>query len=94
MLCIIAHGSPLGQPLWSLLLGAGLGHYHAVHPRSLRPPGRRCRQGPRIDWKYGLSLELDDPGFDASVRNLKHVARYVTVLASPRVSEEVLRKDG
>ena len=21
----------------------------------------------RIDWKYGLSLELDDPGFDASV---------------------------
>ena len=39
-------------------------------------------------------MELDEPGFDASVRNLNHVARYVTVLASPRVSEEVLRKDG
>ncbi len=38
-------------------------------------------------WSY-------DPGFDASVRNLKHVARYVTVLASPRVREKVLRKDG
>jgi transposase len=34
--------------------------------------GRTSRQAAeavraRIDWKYGLALELDDPGFDASV---------------------------
>jgi transposase len=30
-----------------------------VHRRAHRPPGRRC-----LDWKYALSLDLTDPGFD------------------------------
>ena len=56
----------------------------------------------RIDWKYALALDLDDPGFDASIlvdfrhRLLQHGAeeRLLTILLDTLVDAEMLRIRG
>ena len=62
-----AHLFPDARPTRRGPLAAGAGRRSSSSPRT-SPTGRRPRPcAARIDWKYALSLELTDPGFDASV---------------------------
>lgn len=45
----------------------------------------------RIDWKYALSLELTDPGFDASILSEFH-SRLVTGSAEQTLLETMLQR--
>ena len=47
----------------------------------------------RIDWKYALSLDLDDPGFDFSVLS-EFRTRLASDVETPAVSDRASRTAG
>jgi transposase len=52
------HGQPAAPP-WRLALICGVQYVEGLADRQAADAVRG-----RIDWKYALSLELDDPGYD------------------------------
>src|SRR5688500_16966767 len=74
---------PRGQPAhrpWRLALVLVLQFAEGLSDRQAADAVRA-----RIDWKYALGLELDDPGFDASV-----LAEFRTRLVSGGAVEQLL----
>jgi len=78
---------PVGQPAaapWRLILVLIMQFAENLTDRQAADAVRG-----RLDWKYALSLELDDPGFDFSVLS-EFRARLVTGKATARVLELLL----
>jgi transposase len=60
-----ASGRPMEVAPWRLALVVVMQYIKGLTDRQAVDAVRRC-----IDWKYALSLELTDPGFDFTLRVL------------------------
>jgi transposase len=74
-----ARGRPVVSP-WRLALVCVMQYVESLSDRQAAEAVRA-----RIDWKYSLSLALDDPGFDASV-----LSEFRTRLVSGGLEEQML----
>jgi transposase len=83
------HGQPAEAP-WRLALGAG--HGAAIRGRAALPDRQAADAvRSRLAWKYALSLDLTDPGFDHTVLS-EFRARLVTGGAAERLLDLVLEQ--
>src|SRR4029453_14549692 len=62
-------GPPLEGAPWRLALVMVMQYIEGLTDRQAADAVRRC-----IDWKYALSLELTDAGFDFTLRSEEHTS--------------------